>query len=301
MVELWVLVTLAAAFFQTLRFILHKLLSMGALSATGSTFARFAYAAPAAWVCVGGYLLTTGQGIPDLSLAFWGYAMMGALAQIFATICVVALFGRRNFAVGITFKKTEVILTALVGLIILGEAVSTGGWLAIFIGLGGVLLLSDMPAAGSKGLARIASPAVALGLASGLFFAFSAVGYRGASLQLASADPFVRSGVTLLCVTTSQALAMAIWLRLREPGQITAVWKARRRAALLGLTSMAGSLGWFTAFTLQTAAYVQALGQIELVLSLIASVLFFRETVTRRELGGIALLGVSIVVLVLLA
>jgi uncharacterized membrane protein len=50
---------------------------------------------------------------------------------------------------------------------------------------------------------------------------------------------------------------------------------------------------------LQTVAYVKALGQVELILSLMASVLFFREKITVRELIGIALLGISIVVLVL--
>ena len=61
---------------------------------------------------------------------------------------------------------------------------------------------------------------------------------------------------------------------------------------------MAGSLGWFTAFTLQTAAYVQALGQVELIFSLMASVLFFHETITRRELAGIGLLTLSVLMLV---
>ena len=144
---------------------------------------------------------------------------------------------------------------------------------------------------------RVVLP-VALGLASGFFFAISAVGYRAASLQIDAADPLIRSGVTLVCVTSSQALAMALWLRLREPGQLSAVWAARRTAIWLGLASMAGSLGWFTAFTLQTAAYVQALGQVELIFSLMASVLFFHETITRRELAGIGLLTLSVLMLV---
>ena len=64
---------------------------------------------------------------------------------------------------------------------------------------------------------------------------------------------------------------------------------------------MLGSLSWFTAVTLQTAANVYALGQVELVFSLLASVLFFRETVSRRELAGISLLTVSILLLVIVA
>jgi drug/metabolite transporter (DMT)-like permease len=62
---------------------------------------------------------------------------------------------------------------------------------------------------------------------------------------------------------------------------------------------MGGSLCWFVAFALQTAAYVKALGQVELILSLLASVFFFRETITRREIAGMGLLVLSILGLVL--
>lgn len=297
--DFWIAVTLAAAFFQTLRFMLHKVLSMGALTSTGSTFARFAYAMPPALAFTAAWMLSTGQHWPALNATFWAYALVGALGQILATICVVALFRQRNFAVGITFKKTEVIQTAILGVVLLGETITLPGWGAILIGLIGVLLLSDTPGLSGSFLRRIASRAVALGLASGLFFAFSAVGYRGASLQIAAEDPVMRAAVTYTCVVINQVIAMAIWLRLREPGQIAAVWSARRVAVWLGLTSMLGSLSWFTAFTLQTAAYVQALGQVELLFSLAASVLFFHERITRRELAGIGFLALSILVLVL--
>ncbi len=92
---------------------------------------------------------------------------------------------------------------------------------------------------------------------------------------------------------------MTIWLLWRDPGQIRAVWVARRTAVWVGLTSLAGSFCWFLAFTLQNAAYVNALGQVEMVLSLLASVLFFRETIHRREMLGMALLGVSLLTLIL--
>jgi drug/metabolite transporter (DMT)-like permease len=62
---------------------------------------------------------------------------------------------------------------------------------------------------------------------------------------------------------------------------------------------MGGSLCWFIAFTLQNAAYVKALGQVELILSIAASTLFFQEKITAREWGGMAVLAGSIVTLVL--
>ena len=297
--SLWIPVTIAAAFFQTLRFMLQKHLSRVDLSPAGATFARFFYSAPLVAVLLAVYLNATEQALPSLSLAFWIYGAAGGAAQIFATVCVVMLFKQRNFAVGITFKKTEVIQTVLVGLVILGEGVSIWGFAAILIGLIGVLLLSDPPGGDGVWLRRVANRAAGIGLVSGVFFAISGVCYRGASLEIASADPLLRAGVTLSAVTAMQMVAMAVWLRLREAGEITAVWRVRKVAGWIGLTSMAGSMCWFTAFTLQTTAYVNALGQVELIFSLIASTLFFREAVSRREIFGIAILGISILMLIL--
>ena len=298
--SLWIPITIAAAIFQTLRFMLQKHLSRVQLSAAGATFARFLYSAPLVAVLLAIYPAWTSQALPDLSAAFWIYGLAGGAAQVFATVCVVILFKERNFAVGITFKKTEVIQTVFVGLIVLGEGVSWLGFAAIFVGLIGVLLLSDPPGGDGVWLRRIANRAAGLGLVSGVFFAISGVCYRGASLEIVSTDPLLRAGVTLSAVTMMQMLGMALWLSLREAGQISAVWRARRVAGWIGLTSMAGSMCWFTAFTLQTTAYVNAVGQVELIFSLLASALFFREPISRREIVGIAVLGVSILMLILL-
>ncbi|SFT77478.1 DMT family transporter [Sedimentitalea nanhaiensis] len=297
--SLWIPVTLAAAVFQTLRFMLQKSLSTAKLSAAGATFARFAYSAPLIVALLAGYLWVSGRSLPPLGGWFWSYAIIGGLSQILATICVVALFKQRNFAVGITFKKTEVIQTALVGWIVLGEGVSAGGFVAILLGLAAVLILSKSPDVQGNWVRHLTSPASVLGLGSGVLFAFSAVAYRGASLQLGDLEPVLRAAITLACVASLQALSMALWLGVRDRAELRAVWSTRRVGVWVGLFSMAGSFCWFLAFTLQNAAYVKALGQVELMLSLLASVLFFRETVTRREITGISLLGLSILLLVL--
>ncbi|NOX74394.1 MAG: EamA family transporter, partial [Alphaproteobacteria bacterium] len=56
---------------------------------------------------------------------------------------------------------------------------------------------------------------------------------------------------------------------------------------------------WFMAFTLQNAAYVKALGQVELVFTFLASWLVFKETSTGREIAGILLVVSSILLLIL--
>ena len=291
--DAWIPLTLAAAFVQTLRFMAQRHLKVTALSTGGATLARFVFAAPLVAAGMLAYGQVSGQGMPGLSGAFWAYALTGGLAQILATMCVVALFAHRNFAVGITFKKTEVMLTAVAGFLVLGDHVSPLGALALLIGFGAVLLLSDPPGRGGG----LVNRAAGLGLLSGVFFAVSAVGYRGAVLALDGGDVAMRAGVTLALVTAFQTLALGGWLIWREPGQVTALLRSWRIVGMVGVLSLIGSYCWFAAFALQNAAYVFALGQVELVFSLIVSVLVFREKVTMREVAGMGLLTVSIVVL----
>ena len=299
MPDLWIIVTLFAAAFQTVRFMLQKVLATATLSLAGATFSRFIYSAPFIALLLAAYMSVTQASLPAMPARFWGFGLLGASTQILATICVVALFKARNFAVGITFKKTEVIQTVLVGVLLLGELVSWAGFGAIALGLVGLLLLSGGKEAKGFHLSDLRNRAAGLGIASGILFAFSAVSYRGATLSLASDDPLLRAGVTLMAVVAMQTLMMLVWLGLREKGEITAVWRARRVAVWIGLTSMGGSLCWFIAFTLQNAAYVKALGQVELILSVLASTLFFREKITAREACGMAILVASILLLIL--
>ncbi|MGR3652572.1 MAG: EamA family transporter [Roseovarius sp.] len=290
----WILLSIAAAAFQTLRFVLQKRLSMGALSMGGATLARFLYSAPFVVVLAGGYHVATGAAWPGMTPAFWAYAVAGGLSQILATWAVIALFAERNFAVGIAFKKTEVMQTALVGLVVLGDRIGLAGFGAILLGLAGVLFLSQTPGTAGRRWRRLGTRAALLGLGSGALFAVSAVGYRGATLEIASTDPLMRAGLTLTAVTLMQTAALALWLAWREPGQLARIIAARRVAVWIGLSGMAGSLCWFTAFTLQSAAMVFAVGQVEVIFSLLASALVFGERLTRREGLGIALITVSV-------
>lgn len=298
--EPWILITLGAASAQTVRFMLQKQLKLMQLSTAGATFARFIYSSPLVVVIALCYATYSGQGGPDIPAGFWPYAFAGGMSQILATMCVVALFAHRNFAVGITFKKTEVLLSALFGFIILGDVFTVWAIAAMCIGLAGVLLLSDPPDGIGPWHQRIFNRATALGLGAGVLFGISGNGYRGASLSLGDGDVFYRAIVTLAIVTVFQTLAMALWLVWRERGEILKVLRAWRIAGLVGLTSMVGSICWFTAFTLQNAAYVNAVGQVELLFSLIIGAAVFGEKVSTREWQGLALLTVSIIWLVLI-
>ena len=296
---LWIPITLAAAAFQTLRFMLQRQLALGTLTPGGATLARFCYSAPIVVLGISLYLPLTGQSLPALPAAFWGFGVLGGVAQIVATVAVVMLFKARNFAVAVTLQKTAVIQAVLVGWVVLGDTVTLLGFVAILSRLVGVVLLSSPPGIAQVGWRDLLNKGAGLGLGAGFLFSISGVSYRAASLSIGLEDPFARAGLTLAAVTTMQSVAMILWLSWRSPGQVAAVWRARAVAVWVGLLSMAGSFCWFTAFTLQNAAYVNAVGQVELVFSALASVLVFGERTTRREWVGMAVLLVSIVGLVL--
>lgn len=297
--DAWIPISIAAAAFQTARFMLQRRLARTGLTALGATFARFIWSAPLVGVAVLLWVGLTEAAFPAVPPLFWAYAGAGGLAQILATAATVSLFQHRNFAVGITFKKTEVIQTALLSILILGERLPLAALLAILIGLLGVILLSDPPESlPGAGIRRFFNRAAGLGLLSGVFFAVSAVGYRGASLSLESGDTGLRAAVTLALVTAGQAIGLALWLVWRSPGEVTRVLSSWRMTGPVGLLSLAGSYCWFVAFTLQSAAYVFALGQVEVIFSILASALLFGERIIRREMAGMALVLVSVVALV---
>ncbi len=296
--EPWVIVTIAAAAVQTLRFLLQKRLKGIGLSTGGATFSRFLFGAPLAVAVLVG-LIIGGDSLDWPGWTFWPYVLIGGVTQIGGTFCTVALFSERSFAVGIAFTKSETLIVALFSAVILTEPVSNAGLVAIAIGTAGVILLSR-PAKG-WGHFTIFNRAVGLGLAAGALFGLSSVGYRGATLEVASDSPLFRATVALAAVSTFQAIAMRIWLNWREPGEVGRVIAAWRSTALVGLTGILGSFGWFLAFALMNAAYVRSLGQIELIFSLAVSVLVFHEKVNAREILGIALLAAGIVGVVAVA
>lgn len=292
---LWIPVTIAAALAQTLRFMLQKQLKSAGLSVGGAAFSRFVFGAPIAIAVSAVALGLTQTPLPRPGAGFWAYALVGGLAQIVATHLTVALLSLRNFAVGIAFTKTETFQVAILSVLLLGEAVSGLGWAAIVVGMAGVLMLSRR----AEGGAILSRPTVYGVLAGGLF-GLSVICYRGAALELGDAPAFVRAVVTLACVTTAQTIAMAVWMRLFEAGELTRVFRTWRRTVWVGVAGAAGSLCWFFAFALQNAAYVRALGQIEMLFTMMVSYAVFHERLTVREGGGIFLICISMLMLVLL-
>ncbi len=293
---LWLPVTLAAALFQCWRTALQQRLR-GQLSVNGAAVVRYLYGVPVGAALLALYLLVVGGGLPTPNAAFLMFCAAGGLAQILGTNLLIMAFGHRGFAVGTAYAKTEAVQGAVLALILLGERISPLAWFGIAVGVAGVLWLSlagrDLTPHGL--LRATAQPAALCGLAAGTGFAFSAVLIKAANTSLPGDDPVLRSLVALVFINTMQTAMQGGWLLAREPEQARAVFATWRDSARVGALSACGSACWFTGFALAPVALVRAVGQVEILFTLLFSRFYLGESPSRSEIGGALVLVLGVV------
>jgi drug/metabolite transporter (DMT)-like permease len=118
-------------------------------------------------------------------------------------------------------------------------------------------------------------------------------------LSLGHDDFVMAAAYTLAISVVIQTAIMGVYLAWREPHTLKDVVVHWRWSLAVGIAGMLASVGWFTAFTLENASYVRAVGQVELIFTFIASIFFFREKTNAKELAGILLVAAGIVMLIL--
>ncbi|MDX1527914.1 MAG: DMT family transporter [Gammaproteobacteria bacterium] len=300
--HLWIVLTLFAVVMQTLRTAGQKKLS-DHMDPVAATLVRFLFGLPFAII----YLLAVwrwyGADLPPTNAIFWTFAVIASVTQVVATALLIYLFSLRNFAVGTTYARTEAFLTAFVGALFFGELITLSGWAAILVSVAGVVVLTiaRTQIEAITLLQRLWNRAAAVGLASGLCFALASLSLRKASLSLEIENFQLSAGMTLVTMVTIQTLMTAGYVGLKSAHQFRAIFIRWRPCLFVGLTSALGSIGWFTAMTLERAAYVKALGQIEFIFALAISTFFFRERSNFLELAGMALIAAGVLLLVLAA
>jgi drug/metabolite transporter (DMT)-like permease len=293
---LWIPITIAAALAQTIRNATQRHLT-GDLGTLGATLVRFLYGLPFAIVYLALWLGVSGSALPLFNLGFAFWAVVGGGTQIVATALLLRVLAMRNFAIGVAYSKTEVVQVALFGFLILGEVVSLPVGISILLAALGVMLVAA-PAA--TGIVRgLSSPTALLGIASGGFFAVSAVGYRAAALALVPdrhslGELGLAAACTLVFAQFIQSLMLGGYLQLRAPKVVAAVCRAWRMSLIAGFMGALASGCWFTAMALEPVAHVRTLGLVELLFSYAVSQRIFRESLSTRELVGMGLLAIGV-------
>jgi drug/metabolite transporter (DMT)-like permease len=292
---LWIPIVLWAALAQTARNAAQR--SLVARAGTlGATLARFLYGLPfaAAWVALLHAWPATAAPVPSFHVAWAGWLLLGAVAQLAATACLLAAMKQRNFVIGVAYSKSDALQVALFGAALLREWPAPLTLAAMAVATAGVVQQS-LPGGAPRGGRRAWTGSAALwGLGSGAGFALSAVGYRGAALALPDASPWLAGAWGVLCAQAVQTVLLGGWLAARAPQALRAIAGAWRVSTAAGATGAMASIGWFTAFALTTAANVRTLGLVEVVFSYLVSRGLLREKLALRESAGLALVLVGL-------
>lgn len=295
----WIAIVVWAALAQTARNAAQR--SLVAQAGTlGATLARFLYGLPfaAAWVLLLHAIPATAAPVPAFHAGYAGWLVLGALGQLAATAFLLAAMKERNFVIGVAYSKTDALQVALFASLFLAELPGGVTLLAIATATAGVILLA-LPAQGAKltGPDAWTGKAALYGLACGAGFALSAVGYRGAALQMPGTSPWLIGAWGVLFAQALQTLLLGGWLLARDRAALAAMRAAWRVSLAAGSMGALASIGWFTAFALTSAANVRTLGMVEVVFSYLVSRRFLRETLSAAERAGLVLVVAGVAVL----
>lgn len=288
----WIAFTVLAAFMQAFRNALQSKLSES-VSVAGVTLARFIIASPIA----GLYLWILYQINPvdsvSLSTGFIGFVIAAALMQIIATALMVKLFQLQNYAVGAGLAKSEAVMAALLGSWFFGSSLTALGWVGVLLGTIAVFILS-----GVKSVRQLNLPTVFLGLACGTAFALTSLWVREASIALQL--PFPHSAAWVLwLVITLQTLILSGYVILTQPSTFRHLLKYKKITAAVSVTSCIGSIGWFSAMSLQHVAYVKTVGQIEVFFMLLVSLIFLKQKPKSQDAIGLILIALAAILVML--
>lgn len=297
---LWIPITIGAALAQTVRNAAQRHLTP-ILGTLGATLVRFLYGLPFALLWLWAVAAVGDFSLPALSTPFLWWVLVSAVAQIGATALLLRVMAERNFALGIAYAKTDVILVAVFGLAFLGDALTPATIVAIVFSTVGVMLLApiDRKRPLHTLIAGWTTRSAMLGLASGAGFGLAAVGYRGAALALEGAAFPMAAACTLVAAQALQTALLGGWLLARKPAVVVSVCREWRKSLFAGLMGAVASGCWFTAMAIEPAAHVRTLALIEVLFGYAIARRFFRERLSAIELVGMLLLMVGFVIVTL--
>jgi len=290
---LWIPFTVIGAAGQVARNAMQRQLTKP-LGTWGATTIRFLFGFPFSVLFLAVVLIASGDRLSAPPTVFWPWLLLGALSQIFATGLMLLAMTERSFVVTTAYLKTEAIQTAIFGFVFLGDHLTWLKVLAIVIATVGVIVTALRR--GEKSLAELKP--IVTGLAAAAGFALSAVGFRGAIIAVPGVSFVTAASFTLLLCLFVQTLVLSIYLLLRAPEVLRAIFGLWKPSMLAGFTGAFSSQFWFLSFALTAAANVRTLALIEVLFAQGVAYYSFKQPVSPRELLGITLIVIGVAVLV---
>jgi len=294
MAYLWVLFVILASLGQVVRNAMQRELT-ASLGTVGATHVRFLFGFPFSVLFFAVVMLVARESVGWPSLTFWLWLVVGTMTQILATGLMLAAMNERSFVVTTAYIKTEPIQAALFGFIFLADHLTVLKMLAIVVATAGVVITAIRPG-GEKSFADL-RPTL-LGLAAAACFALSAVGYRGAILQVGGVSFVTAASFTLVLGLMLQTLVLTTYLLLRDRATLRAIFRLWKPSMLAGFMGAAASQFWFLGFAVTSVANVRTLALIEVLFAQGIAYYSLKQKISAREGVGIALIVVGVAALI---
>jgi drug/metabolite transporter (DMT)-like permease len=291
---LWVPITIAASMGQIVRNSAQASLT-GKIGTLGATQVRFVYGLPFAIVFLAAALALAGASLPRLDAVALGWTLGGAIAQIGGTALMLLVMHRRAFGVAYAYIKTEPVLVAVMGVVLLGDRLPPLAWLATGVVTAGVLVASVKP--GDYGKLVSEGGMILAGVVSGGLNGLSSIAYRGGIEALHQGGFVVRSLTILVVALAAQSLLLGGWLALRDRPAFTGSLREWRQSIGAGFAGAAASACWFTAFSLTPASNVRTLALIELPMVALLSGRLTGRAMARHEVVGLGVVMAGVALL----
>ena len=293
-VWLWIPFTVMGAAGQVVRNAMQRGLT-AQLGTLGATHIRFLFGFPFSLLFLGIILSATGDRLSWPDPGFWPWLVVGGMAQILATALMLMAMNERSFVVTTAYLKTEAIQAAIFGFVFLSDHLTVLKVAAIVIATIGVVITALRPG-GLSGFGNL-KPTV-LGLVAASFFALSAVGYRGAILNVTGVSFVTAASLTLVATLLMQTIVLTGWLVVRSPGTMSAIFRLWKPSMFAGFMGAFASLFWFLAFALTAAANVRTLALVEVLFAQAVAYYSMKQKISVREIFGIALILIGVAMLV---
>ena len=212
-------------------------------------------------------------GFPSVGPEYWLYSGLAGFVQVISTLLLSKAFKYGEISVTVTIWKLQVVLVAILGVIFLKEEITLAGFAGILVSLFGIYLLNVQ-----RSRLSLTEPLLILLQEKGMRYAlFAALAVAPTILLFKKtaqiSDPYF-STLTNYAFATIMILPLVIRKSAR---QVALVPRYLPRFLAMGVFAAAGTILGNFGYIRSAAAYVEAVKQVEIPVTLTVGMLFFRE------------------------
>jgi uncharacterized membrane protein len=263
---MWWLFSLASALAQVGRNAVMKDLGHS-LDEYINVWGRFFFLLPFALIA------SLAVGFPSVGAEYWVYSGLAGFVQVISTLLLSKAFKYGEISVTVTIWKLQVVLVAILGVIFLKEDITLTGFAGILVSLFGIYLLNVQ-----RSRLSLTEPILVLFREKGMRYALLAALTVAPTILLFKktaqiGDPYF-STLTNYVFASVMILPLVIW---KSGKQMASVPRYLNRFLAMGAFAAAATIFGNFGYIRSAAAYVEAVKQVEIPVTLTVGMLFFGE------------------------